>query len=99
MPSFYESFGMVALDAMACGTPVVASQVGGLAFLVQDGETGYTVPADDPEALADRLSILLSNHPLRKQMGEKASEFARLYAWQKIADRINDVYLEFQKTY
>ena len=44
MPSFYESFGMVALEAMACGTPVIASQVGGLAFLVRDGETGFTVP-------------------------------------------------------
>ena len=98
MPSFYESFGMVALEAMACGTPVVASQVGGLAFLVQDGETGYTVPADDPEALADRLSILLSNHQLRKQMAEKASDFASLYAWQNIANRIKDVYLEFQTT-
>jgi len=94
MPSFYESFGMVALEAMACGTPVVASQVGGLAFLVQDGETGYTVPADDAQALADRLSILLSDNQLRKAMGEKASEFARQYAWHSIADRIKSVYLE-----
>jgi D-inositol-3-phosphate glycosyltransferase len=94
MPSFYESFGMVALEAMACGTPVVASQVGGLAFLVQDGETGYTVPADDPQALADRLCILLSDKQLRKEMGEKASEFARQYDWHRIADRIKSVYLE-----
>jgi len=48
VPSHYESFGMVALEAMACGTPVVASQIGGLAFLVQDGITGYTVPVDEP---------------------------------------------------
>ncbi|OGO78182.1 MAG: glycosyl transferase, partial [Chloroflexi bacterium RIFOXYD12_FULL_57_15] len=53
MPSFYESFGMVALEAMACGTPVIASQVGGLAFLVRDGETGYHVPEGDPSALCD----------------------------------------------
>ena len=48
MPSFYESFGMVALEAMACGTPVIASQVGGLAFLVRDGETGYHGPRRRP---------------------------------------------------
>ena len=53
VPSHYESFGMVALEAMACGTPVVASQVGGLAFLVQDGVTGFTVPVDDPQALGE----------------------------------------------
>jgi D-inositol-3-phosphate glycosyltransferase len=53
MPSDYESFGMVALEAMACGTPVIASEVGGLAFLVQDGETGFHVPNQEPEALAD----------------------------------------------
>ncbi len=92
MPSFYESFGMVALEAMACGTPVVASQVGGLAFLVQDGETGYTVPADDAQALADRLSVLLSDPQLRKAMGDRASEFARQYAWHKIAERIQSLY-------
>ncbi len=50
MPSHYESFGMVALEAMACGTPVIASRVGGLAHLVKDGETGFFVPAQDPEA-------------------------------------------------
>ena len=61
VPSYYESFGMVALEAMACGTPVVASQVGGLAFLVQDGVTGFTVPVDEPEALADRLTELVKD--------------------------------------
>jgi D-inositol-3-phosphate glycosyltransferase len=55
MPSHYESFGMVALEAMACGTPVVASQVGGLAFLVRDGETGFVVPGNDVQMLAKRL--------------------------------------------
>ena len=51
MPSHYESFGMVALEAMACGTPVVASQVGGLAYLIQDGVTGYHVRDQEPEEL------------------------------------------------
>ena len=61
VPSHYESFGIVALEAMACGTPVVASQVGGLAFLVQDGVTGFTVPVDEPQALAERLTELINN--------------------------------------
>ncbi len=94
MPSHYESFGMVALEAMACGTPVVASQVGGLAFLVQDGVTGYTVPVDEPQALADRLSTLLSDPDLRLRMGRQAAEFARGYGWDQIAARIITVYQE-----
>jgi D-inositol-3-phosphate glycosyltransferase len=56
MPSLYESFGMVALEAMACATPVIASEVGGLGYLVKDGVTGYTIPDSDPNALSDRLS-------------------------------------------
>lgn len=92
VPSHYESFGMVALEAMACGTPVVASQVGGLAYLVQDGQTGYTVPVDDPAALADRLLSLLSNPGLRQRMGETAVETARGYAWQRIANKVIAVY-------
>jgi D-inositol-3-phosphate glycosyltransferase len=92
VPSHYESFGMVALEAMACGTPVVASQVGGLAFLVQDGQTGFTVPVDDPLALADRLAELLNDHELHQRMGVQAAEFARQYSWEKIAGRILSVY-------
>jgi D-inositol-3-phosphate glycosyltransferase len=92
MPSHYESFGMVALEAMACGTPVVASQVGGLAFLVQDGITGYQVPDGDPEALCARLSQLVESPQLRQQMGENAAVYARDYSWQKITPRIVDLY-------
>jgi D-inositol-3-phosphate glycosyltransferase len=94
VPSQYESFGLVALEAMACGTPVVASQVGGLAFLIQDGVTGYTVPADDPQALADRLTTLVNNPELRQRMGERAASTAREYRWQRIADRVLNVYRE-----
>jgi D-inositol-3-phosphate glycosyltransferase len=94
VPSHYESFGMVALEAMACGTPVVASQVGGLAFLVQDGVTGFTVPVDEPQALADRLITLIQDAPLRKRMGEQAAAFAKEYGWDKIAPRIVKLYEE-----
>ena len=94
MPSFYESFGMVALEAMACGTPVIASQVGGLAFLVRDDETGFHVPEGDPAALCDKLTLLLTDHDLRARMGECAAEYAHAYDWRKIAAQIADVYEE-----
>lgn len=92
MPSHYESFGMVALEAMACGTPVIASQVGGLAYLVKDGETGFHVPYDSPDVLAEKLGALLRDESLRKRMGEQAAAYARGYAWEEIAKRIVAVY-------
>jgi D-inositol-3-phosphate glycosyltransferase len=97
MPSHYESFGMVALEAMACGTPVVASEVGGLGFLVQDGETGFTVPDDDPEPLRERLALLLGDHNLRARMSASAARYAHDYSWDKIARRIIGVYEELVK--
>lgn len=98
VPSFYESFGMVALEAMACGTPVVASQVGGLAFLVQDGETGFTVPVDDPEALAEKLLLLIRNEALRQEMGKNATDFAKNYDWTRITSRMIDLYQSTLRT-
>ncbi|MBN1666657.1 MAG: glycosyltransferase, partial [Anaerolineales bacterium] len=92
MPSHYESFGMVALEAMACGTPVIASQVGGLAYLVQDGVTGFHVPVDDPQALAERLINILEDPALQAQMSHQAAEFARQYAWAKITERMVALY-------
>jgi D-inositol-3-phosphate glycosyltransferase len=94
MPSHYESFGMVALEAMACGTPVIASDVGGLGFLVQDGETGYTVPNDEPDKLCGKLTLLLGDFNLRQKMGQRAEEVAQSYSWEKIAKQIVDVYEE-----
>jgi D-inositol-3-phosphate glycosyltransferase len=92
MPSDYESFGMVALEAMACGTPVIASDVGGLAFLVKDGRTGYRVPAGDTEALTDRIVHLLTDELSRRRIGQRAECWAQSYAWPNIAEQIEDVY-------
>jgi D-inositol-3-phosphate glycosyltransferase len=92
VPSFYESFGMVALEAMACGRPVVASQVGGLAFLVQDGITGFTVPVDDPQALAERLTELIQDAKLRQKMGAQAAAIAHDFGWDRIASQILALY-------
>lgn len=94
MPSDYESFGLVALEAMACGTPVIASDVGGLAHLVKDGRTGYRVPAGDTEALADRIAHLLTDDLSRRRIGQRASCWAEAYAWPHIAGQIEGVYRE-----
>ena len=92
MPSHYESFGMVALEAMACGTPVIASEVGGLAYLVRDGETGFTIPDQEPEMLCEKISWLLNDNDLHARMSQRAVEYAQDYAWEKIAKQIADVY-------
>jgi D-inositol-3-phosphate glycosyltransferase len=94
VPSQYESFGMVALEAMACGTPVVASQIGGLAYLVQDGVTGFTVPVDDPHELAQKLESILLDPDLHQRLGMQAVKVAQAYAWEKIAQKLLVVYDE-----
>lgn len=92
MPSHYESFGMVALEAMAMGTPVIASEVGGLAFLVQDGLNGFHVPSRDPEALAERIYTLLNDDECRRRLGRQAYQNALRYSWPLVVDRIFEVY-------
>lgn len=92
MPSHYESFGMVALEAMACGTPVIASKVGGLAFTVQDGVTGFHVPDRDPEALATRVSLTLCDANLRQRLGQQAMRWAQRYNWPAVANQIVALY-------
>lgn len=92
MPSHYESFGMVALEAMSCGTPVIASEVGGLAYLVRDGETGFTIPAEEPDTLCEKLTWLLNDGELHTKMSRQAAEYAQDYAWEKIATQVVEVY-------
>ncbi|MBN1219796.1 MAG: glycosyltransferase [Anaerolineae bacterium] len=94
MPSHYESFGMVALEAMACGTPIIASDVGGLSFSIEDGFNGYLVPGRDPEALASKIVMLLKYPVLREQFSEQARAWVTRYSWVDIADELLDVFGE-----
>ncbi|MFH1085229.1 MAG: glycosyltransferase [Chloroflexota bacterium] len=94
MPSLYESFGMVALEAMACGTPVIASRVGGLTFTVRDGETGYLVPERDPKALADKLELVLGDACLRARLGRRALQVAQGYSWDLVTEGMEALYAE-----
>lgn len=96
MPSYYESFGMVALEAMACGSPVVASRVGGLATTVREGVTGFLVPEGDVAALADRIATLLSDPALRAALGREGVRWAGGHRWPCVADAICREYARLQ---
>lgn len=88
LPSHYESFGMVALEAMACASPVVASRVGGLTTTVRDGVTGFLVPEGDVPALAGRLDGLLADPDLRWRLGREGVRWAAQHRWPCVAEAI-----------
>ncbi|HEY8531603.1 MAG TPA: glycosyltransferase family 4 protein [Limnochorda sp.] len=92
-PSLYEPFGIVALEAMMAGLPVVAARSGGLAEVVEHGETGLLVPPDDAGALADALVPLLVSPGLREHLGRKGQERARSrFGWTRVAERTLELY-------
>ncbi len=92
LPSRREAFGMVLLEAMAAGKPVVATRVDGIPELVSDGENGLLVNPDDPQALADAICALLEDQGLARRLGRRGKELARDYSWSKIAERYVAVY-------
>lgn len=92
MSSHYESFGMAALESQACGTPVIASRVGGLPYAVQDGYSGLLFEDNNAEELADNLDRLFADPVYRQQLGSQAMVRAEQFGWRAIADQMLGVY-------
>lgn len=92
VPSYNESFGLVAIEAQACGTPVVAARVGGLPTAVSDGVSGVLVDGHDPADYASALHPLLVDAEHREAMSAKAVHYAESFGWDVTADRTLDVY-------
>jgi D-inositol-3-phosphate glycosyltransferase len=90
---WYEPFGITPLEAMACGTPVIGSNVGGIKYSVVDGETGALVPPDDPQHLAVTIADLISDKIKLKKMGLNAiRRVNRYFTWAKVAETVNTLY-------
>jgi D-inositol-3-phosphate glycosyltransferase len=94
VPSRSESFGLVALEAAACGTPVVAAAVGGLTTLVDDGHTGFLVEGRDPADYAERAARVLASHERAAEMSVAAAARARRYTWPIAAARLRRLYAD-----
>lgn len=92
LPSYYESFGLAALEAMACGTPVVASRVGGLPTIIQHGRTGYLKSWRCPEAFANSLDMIISNPTLQQSMGQASRRRAEDMGWERVASDMANIY-------
>lgn len=90
---WYEPFGITPLEAMACGTPVIGSNVGGIKYSVEDGKSGFLVPPNDPDALAIKIYELLHDESLRKKMRESGLKRVNaVFTWSKVTEKIAAVY-------
>ena len=92
MPSYSESFGLVALEAQACGRPVVGSGVSGLRSVVRDEVSGYLLDSHDPAMYAERMGRLLNNPELAQQMGRRGRLLAQRFSWTRTADRLQSLF-------
>ena len=94
VPSYYESFGLVAVEAMASGRPVIASRVGGLVSIVTDGVDGYLIPWRCPEPFAEKIEVLMRNSELRQNFGKAARRSVESFSWEHIGKRVEELYIK-----
>ena len=92
LPSRYESFGMVALEAMACGTPVIASKVGGLASFIQNEMSGLLIPEGDEVSLAEKILLLLTDTSFKDTLGREARNRALEFSWPVVTQQVLSLY-------
>jgi D-inositol-3-phosphate glycosyltransferase len=96
---WYEPFGMTPIEAMACGTPVVGSSVGGIKYSVLDGGTGFLVPPNDAAALADRVQKLCCSPRLAERLAVAAVNRAYgLFRWERVTEQLAKLYADVQRT-
>jgi D-inositol-3-phosphate glycosyltransferase len=93
MPSYSESFGLVGLEAQACGCPVVGSGVSGIRSVVRDGVTGFLVEGSDPRDYADRIGRLLDDPELARELGMRGQLLAQRFSWSRTADRLAELFI------
>lgn len=97
LPSLMEGLPVTALEAMACGVPVVATKVGGTPEVVKDGKNGFLLEPGRPKLIAEKLIKLLRNKKLRRRMGAAGRKFVEKYDWGIIAERTFEVYQKLSK--
>ncbi|MFC1962005.1 glycosyltransferase [Chloroflexota bacterium] len=91
VPSYYESFGLVALESLACGTPVVATDVGEMKHIIHQGETGYIVPDNSPQVLAEKVTLSLAQLPKNPEAAANIRNSVRRFSWSNIAGEVSTV--------
>lgn len=95
---WYEPFGITPLESMACGTPVIGADVGGIKYTVIDGETGFLVPAKQPDALAEKIMLLINDDAMMRRMSQAAvNRVSAFFTWEKVADKVRTAYEELIK--
>jgi len=100
LPSIYEDYGIVNLEALSCATPVIATRVGGVPEIVKDGENGFLVKPGDSEELASAIDRLMGNSELRRKMGEEGRKIVlNDFSWGKIIERLEEIYISVLNNY
>jgi len=92
VPSYYESFGLVALEALACGTPVVTTPVGGMEMIVKNGVTGYVTADPEPQQIASHIESILIKQKLNSYSPERIRASVTGFSWEKSASKMLEVY-------